>query len=81
MWRQAIAACRTPPSGTTTHTQDKNNRMLKRFMATRIVDDMEETWGDALVADIKTKHLRKLWTASASTPRPLPSICWWRSAS
>lgn len=41
-------------------TQDKNDRMLRRFMALKVVDDMEVTWGDLPMADIKTKHLRKL---------------------
>lgn len=41
-------------------TQDKNNRMLMAFMATKVVDDMDVTWGDMPIADIKTKHLRKL---------------------
>jgi integrase len=41
-------------------TQDKNNRMLKAFMKLTVADDMDVTWADMPMADIKTKHLRKL---------------------
>jgi site-specific recombinase XerD len=41
-------------------TRDKNSRMLLDFMATKVTDDMDVKWADVLMADIKTKHLRKL---------------------
>lgn len=44
-------------------TQDKNRRLMIEFMAMKVAEDMDVKWADVPMADITTKHIRKLLDA------------------